>query len=210
MFSTIDATTGGQRGAAHQDGDMSRPRPQIRRRTAWRLALVTAVIVVVAAGTVLASSPAAADAPRSHDAVEQRTDAGWSWPLLGTAQISRAYQAPAHEYGRGHRGVDLRSAVGRDVVAPRGGVVAFSGRVADRGILTIDHGDGYVSTLEPVDSSLPAGTPVARGDVVGTVSHGGHTAPGDLHFGVRLFGAYVNPQSLFENIPRAVLLPCCR
>jgi murein DD-endopeptidase MepM/ murein hydrolase activator NlpD len=165
---------------------------------------------VVTAGTVLAPAPAAAGSasPRARDAVRD-VDTAWRWPLE-TVTIARAYQAPAHEYGPGHRGVDLRSAVGHDVLAPRGGIVAFSGRIADRGILTIDHGDGYVTTLEPVDSPLSAGTPVSLGDIVATVSHGGHTAPGALHFGVRRFGEYINPQSLFESIPRAVLLPCCR
>ncbi len=92
----------------------------------------------------------------------------WTWPLAGF-RLERAYGAPAHEYGAGHRGIDLRPLAGTDVLAPDGGTVAFTGLVAERGILTIDHGGGLVTTFEPVRSSLEPGTVVARGDVVGVV-----------------------------------------
>jgi hypothetical protein len=88
-------------------------------------------------------------------------------------------------------------------------VVAFSGRVADRPVLTIDQGSGLVATLEPVVSDLPAGTAVGRGDRVGTVSVGGHVTPGSVHLGARKDGDYVNPLLLLGGIPHAVLLPCC-
>jgi murein DD-endopeptidase MepM/ murein hydrolase activator NlpD len=133
---------------------------------------------------------------------------GWLWPLAGF-RIVRPYQAPAHAYGRGHRGVDLEPRGQDGVRAPAGGIVAFSGRVAGRGILTIDHGDGLVTTLEPIASALVVGDRVQRGQRVGTLSAGGHTAPGALHFGVRRNGAYINPWMLLGGIPRAVLLPCC-
>ena len=48
-----------------------------------------------------------------------------------------------------------------------------------------------------------------RGDEVGVVALGGHTAAGALHFGVRLDGEYINPLLLLGGVPRAVLLPCC-
>jgi len=100
--------------------------------------------------------------------------------------------------------------MGEPVVrAPADGVVAFVGEVAGRGVLTIDHSDGLVSSFEPVESDLAAGTPVQGGDVVGTVGVGGHAAAGRLHFGVRLNGEYINPLLLLGGVPRAVLLPCC-
>lgn len=132
----------------------------------------------------------------------------WLWPVQ-PFRLERPFVAPPHEYGPGHRGIDL-TMLGENVVrAPAEGVVAFSGQVAGRGILTIDHGGGLVSTLEPVDAVLPAGTPVAAGAEVGSVSIGGHTAPGAVHFGVRLDGSYINPLVLLGGVPRAVLLTCC-
>jgi murein DD-endopeptidase MepM/ murein hydrolase activator NlpD len=133
---------------------------------------------------------------------------GWLWPVQ-PFRLDRPFVAPPHEYGPGHRGIDL-TVLGEDTVrAPAEGVVAFSGQVAGRGILTIDHGGGLVSTIEPIDSALAHGTPIAAGAEVGTVSTGGHTAPGALHFGVRLDGSYINPLVLLGGVPRAVLLPCC-
>ena len=133
---------------------------------------------------------------------------GWLWPVR-SFRLERPFVAPPHEYGSGHRGIDL-DVRGEDLVrAPADGVVAFSGRVAGRGVLTIDHGGGLVSTLEPIESDLAAGTALAAGADVGRLSTGGHTTPGSLHLGVRLDGRYINPLLLLGGVPRAVLLPCC-
>ena len=133
---------------------------------------------------------------------------GWLWPVR-SFRLERRFVAPPHEYGPGHRGIDL-GVQGEDLVrAPADGVVAFSGRVAGRGVLTIDHGGGLVSTLEPIESGLAAGTALAAGADVGRLSTGGHAAPGALHLGVRLDGHYLNPLVLLGGVPRAVLLPCC-
>jgi len=134
---------------------------------------------------------------------------GWQWPLTGFSVVE-PFVAPAHRYGPGHRGVDLRPWDAAAVLhAPASGVVAFAGPVAGRGILTIDHGDGLVTTLEPVSDAVPAGTAVSAGDPVATIAVGGHAAPGAVHFGVRLHGEYINPMLLLGGVPRAVLLPCC-
>jgi murein DD-endopeptidase MepM/ murein hydrolase activator NlpD len=117
--------------------------------------------------------------------------------------------APAHEYGPGHRGIDLDLLGDSAVRAPADGIVAFAGDVAGRGILTIDHGNGLVTTLEPVDTVLVPGTQVRRGENVAMLAAGGHAASGELHFGVRLHGKYINPMLLLGGVPRAVLLPCC-
>lgn len=131
---------------------------------------------------------------------------GWVWPVE-QVRIVRPYEAPAHAYGPGHRGLDLAS--GTLVRSPADGHVAFAGSVAGRPVVTIDHGGGLVTTLEPVVSDLAVGDVVARAAVVGHLGQGGHTAPGSVHFGVRLNGEYVNPLRLLGGVPRAVLLPCC-
>ncbi|MFS0732829.1 M23 family metallopeptidase [Microbacterium sp. 1P10UB] len=133
---------------------------------------------------------------------------GWVWPAE-PFRLVRPFVAPAHEYGPGHRGIDLDLSGGEALKAPADGVVAFSGSVAGRGILTIDHGGGLVTTLEPVASELVPGAVVARGDRVATLAAGGHATAGTVHLGVRLDGQYINPLLLLGEIPRAVLLPCC-
>ncbi|PRB07339.1 murein hydrolase activator EnvC [Microbacterium sp. MYb64] len=133
-------------------------------------------------------------------------DGDWLWPVVGARTVVVPFRAPAHAYGPGHRGMDV--AASGEVRAPASGAVAYRGVVVDRALLTIDHGNGLVTTLEPVQAVLGAGAAVRAGDAVATVSAGGHTPEGALHIGVRWNGAYINPMLLFGGVPRAVLLPC--
>lgn len=134
----------------------------------------------------------------------------WRWPTSGPRSVTEPFRAPAHDYGPGHRGMDVSASPGTEVLAPAAGVVAFRGVVVDRPLLTIDHGGGHVSTWEPVTSDLSPGDSVAAGDPLGVVADGGHTVRGAVHVGVRLEGDYINPLPLFGSIPRAILLPCCQ
>ncbi|MCP2636697.1 M23 family metallopeptidase [Microbacterium sp. HD4P20] len=170
-----------------------------------------AVTATVIAALVIVMAPAGHAFPSSGRSVPHASDVnvdGWVWPLAGF-RLDRPFVAPAHRYGPGHRGVDLQAMGGLDVRAPAAGTVAFAGQVAGRGVLTIDHGDGLVTTLEPIQTTLLPGAAVARSEWVGIVGVGGHASPGSLHFGVRLHGEYVNPMLLLGEVPRAVLLPCC-
>ena len=157
-----------------------------------------------AAADAIPSAAAAA----AFESEGELAELGWVWPA-DTFRLSRVYVAPAHEYGPGHRGIDLALIGSTAVRAPADGIVAFAGRVAGRGVLTIDHGGGLVTTLEPVETTLVPGASVRRGEDVGTLALGGHSAAGDLHFGVRLNDDYINPMLLLGGVPRAVLLPCC-
>ncbi|BAJ76237.1 membrane proteins [Microbacterium testaceum StLB037] len=156
-----------------------------------------ALLVVVLLAVTTGVSPAAAD---------DLSERGWVWPV-DDVQLVRRFEAPAHAYGPGHRGVDLGSAV--TVRAPAAGRIAFVGMVAGRAVVTIDHGDGLVTTLEPVLTDREVGDAVSRGSPVGVVAAGGHAGPGTVHFGVRREGEYINPLRLLGGVPRAVLLPCC-
>lgn len=173
-------------------------------------AAAVAVLLAVGPGAVppAVAGGAETSAPPERGAAEAARLAGWRWPL-DSFRITRPYAAPAHRYGPGHRGIDLESA-GEDMVrSPAAGVVAFAGPVAGRGVVTIDHGGGLVTTLEPVSGMPVPGTRVAAGDPVGSIGHGGHAAPGAVHFGVREHGEYINPMLLLGDLPRAILLPCC-
>lgn len=169
-------------------------------RLLGRVAASVALLIAL----VLAPSSAAASAPSETG----QAGRGWVWPLRGL-RIVEQYVAPANDYAPGHRGIDLAPVGDAGVRSPADGVVAFSGDVAGRGILTIDHGGGLVTTLEPIRSDLHPGDVLARGADVGSIAAGGHAAPGTVHFGVRLDGRYINPMLLLGGVPRAVLLPCC-
>jgi len=173
-------------------------------------ALRALAVVLVALSGGPSDGPARAAPAAPHAAVRAADPIGpsWRWPV-SPPRIARVFVAPAHEYGAGHRGIDLEAAVGAPVHAPADGTVAFAGTVAERGIVTIDHGDGLVTTLEPVTASVAIGAAVRAGDVVASVAVGGHADPGTVHLGVREHGEYINPALLFGEVRRAVLLPCC-
>lgn len=178
--------------------------PSHSRRPLRRRALRAAVVRTVLLAVLLVTLPAAAADPG-----ESPTEGTWSWPIAGPREIVEPFRAPAHDYGPGHRGIDIAAPHGEVARAPADGVVAFRGVVVDRPLITIDHGDGYVSTFEPLGSDLAPGTSVHAGDEIGVVATGGHASAGTLHVGVRLNGVYVNPVPLFGDVPRAILLPCC-
>ncbi len=133
--------------------------------------------------------------------------AGWQWPLAAPVAIVNDFVAPATRYSSGHRGIDLAAAAGVEVRAPASGRVVFTGVVVDRPIVSIEHAGGLRSSVEPVASTVAAGTEVSAGQEVGRMASGGHCGRSCVHFGVRRGDEYVNPRGLIEEIPRAVLLP---
>lgn len=170
-------------------------------------ALLTALIAGALVGA--AAPPATAATPWHAQTDRGSTAAGWAWPVGGGRQVLRPFIAPPTRYGAGHRGVDLAADApdaDRVVIAPADGVVRFAGMVAGRPVLSIDHGDGVVSSLEPVASSVTAGTPVARGDPVGELLDG-HCVRPCLHLGVRIDGEYANPLRWLGGAVIPVLLP---
>ena len=138
---------------------------------------------------------------------EPGTAGTWLWPLPPPHPVLRGFQAPATLYAPGHRGLDLSAKAGRQVVAPAEGIVSFTGVVVDRPVLSIEHADGLVSSLEPVSAGVAVGDRVTAGQPVGQVADGGHCAGRCLHLGARLNGGYVSPLLYLVGVPRAVLLP---
>ncbi|MDR6907589.1 murein DD-endopeptidase MepM/ murein hydrolase activator NlpD [Agromyces sp. 3263] len=180
--------------------------PTSRRRVGIGLAL-TLALAATPAGTL----PVSAVESEQDGSAPLRTAAAledpWRWPVPAPIRVVAPFRAPAAPYAAGHRGIDVAADSGALVVAPADGVVSFAGPVVDRGVVAIDHGDGLVSAIEPVEAAVAAGTIVRAGDIVGRVATGGHCASGCVHFGVRIDGAYVSPFLFLGGLPRAVLLP---
>ena len=135
--------------------------------------------------------------------------ARYAWPLSPAPVIAARFQAPAHVYGPGHRGVDLIGAPGQAVLAARHGTVVFAGPIAGRGVASVQHDDGLRTTYEPVRPVLTAGTVVRAGDVVGLLEpgHPGCAPAVCLHWGVRRGRVeYLDPFVLLRPL-RVRLLP---
>ena len=129
----------------------------------------------------------------------------WQWPLERSRQLSRAFVAPATEYGAGHRGIDLPASSGERLVAPTDVRVAFAGRVVDRDVVTLDADGGWLATFDGATSLVEVGSMVEAGEPVAVVSPTPHCVC--VHVSLRYSGEYVNPLLAWGEVPRAVLLP---
>ena len=103
---------------------------------------------------------------------------GGRGPSRRRSSWSRRSGRPPTPYAAGHRGIDLAVAPGAPSPRPQRGTVSFAGAVAGRGVVAIDHGGGVVSAIEPVAATVGEGVAVSAGDVIGTVSSGGHCSVG--------------------------------
>ncbi len=148
-------------------------------RSARRVVAVAALLVALAHASVASAS-------------------SWALPVSGgTPTLGFGVAYP----GGTHRGVDLKAAVGSEVVAPNGGTVTFAGRVpADGGgtcgAVTVELPDGHRISLLPLDDvQVITGDCVTAGDVLGSLAASGDdssTVP-HLHVGLRSGELYLDP-----------------
>jgi murein DD-endopeptidase MepM/ murein hydrolase activator NlpD len=139
-----------------------------------------------------------------------------TWPLPDRPAILRAWDPPPTPYARGHRGVDLAAPADAPVLAVAAGRVSYAGRVAGRGVISVEldgTGDPPLrTTYEPVRPSVKKGDTVTAGEVVGTVEPtGSHCPVTCVHWGLRRGEIYLDPLSLMPpwlvNTGPSVLLP---
>lgn len=172
----------------------TRPGATRLRSARWGPPLVLAVGLALTAGAT--GEPAARPAAGPEEDAGPRVvvarggDPGPATPLLppvsgaGPEDVDRGFAAPVRPWGSGHRGVDVAAPGGR-VTSPAAGTVRFVGAVVGRGVVTIEHPDGTLSSFEPVDSSLVPGQAVAAGQEIGTVAPVLHCPVRCVHWGLR-------------------------
>ncbi|WP_018143638.1 M23 family metallopeptidase [Alloscardovia criceti] len=129
------------------------------------------------------------------------------WPVR-PAELLQDFDAPAQVWLPGHRGVDVDADSGMLIFAPQGGTIVFSGRVAHKDVVVIEHAHGWRSTFEPAITTLSVGTKVQRGQSIAQISDGGsdHCQDACLHWGVKIDKKrYLNPRLLTEVRPITIL-----
>ena len=99
-----------------------------------------------------------------------------------------------------HTGVDFSVPAGTPVLASNAGLVAlaedhfFGGKS-----LVLDHGEGlYTMYFHLQDSLAQPGQRVTQGEPIGRVGSTGRATGPHLHWGVRLYGARINPDDLLR------------
>lgn len=119
-------------------------------------------------------------------------------------ELVDGYDPPESPWGPGHRGVDLAAEPGDQVRSVLAGTVTFSGMVAGRGWVTVDHGGGLDTTYGALDPrSVAVGVRVAAGDVLGLLAANAT----HLDWGARLGGEYTDPLGLLGQWEVHLLQP---
>ncbi|MEV0518237.1 peptidoglycan DD-metalloendopeptidase family protein [Nonomuraea sp. NPDC050405] len=145
--------------------------------------MTLALLIVLALVQLLPASPAAAAPPV------------WRWPLDGRPRIVRHFAPPLERWLAGHRGIDLAAPPATPVLAAGAGTVRYAGRLAGRGVVSVEHPGGLRTTYLPVMPSVRRGQHVSAGDPIGTVeaSANHHCDESCLHWGLLRPPRYLDP-----------------
>lgn len=118
------------------------------------------------------------------------------WPLAGPVVVLRGFDPPSTPWGAGHRGADLAAQVGDPILAAAAGRVSYTGQVAGRGVVVVDHGSTR-SSYEPVSAVVRVGDRVSAGQSIGRLTAGNHCGGTPcLHWGLRRGATYLDPLGL--------------
>jgi murein DD-endopeptidase MepM/ murein hydrolase activator NlpD len=102
-----------------------------------------------------------------------------------------------------HNGIDIEAKKGDEVTAPAEGKVISAGKNAlYQNSVTIDHGNGYVSTIFNLESlNISVGDVVKQGQKIGTAGEGAavesDTSP-HVHLEIKKNGKYTDPNKYIE------------
>lgn len=135
---------------------------------------------------------------------------GWRAPLAAPLRVTRRFEPPPTPYAAGHRGVDLAGLRGQEVRSAGIGYVAWSGVLAGRGVVVVQHNEHdseLRTTYEPVAAVVTRGTFVRAGERIGILQagHPGCPVAACLHWGLLRGVEYLDPMSLLTDEVR--LLP---
>jgi murein DD-endopeptidase MepM/ murein hydrolase activator NlpD len=160
------------------------------------LALLLGLLLTALTPGRVSSAPAPPPPPATPDPSVPAI--GRAWPVGVRPSVLRGWEPPATAYSRGHRGVDLAATPGTPVRAVAAGRVLYAGRVAGKGVVSVDlTGTDLRTTYEPVRATVKKGTEVTAGEVIGTVeTTGSHCTTTCVHWGLRRGETYLNPLSL--------------
>ncbi|MBI5486061.1 MAG: M23 family metallopeptidase [Deltaproteobacteria bacterium] len=128
-------------------------------------------------------------APCAYEAISSRFDPQRMHPILHRRMP--------------HEGIDLVAPTGTPVYAISDGTLAFHGEKGPNGnLVVIEHSGGmfsYYAHLSAYAPRLRDGAPVQHGQLVGYVGSTGRSTGPHLHFGIKVNGEFVDPESYIKS-----------
>lgn len=120
------------------------------------------------------------------------------WPMKDGYTFTSAFK---WRWGRQHKGIDLGTPVGNDVLAADGGTVTHAGYMGSYGYLVIiDHQNGMETYYAHNNSLLvSAGDKVFQGQHIAESGNTGRSTGPHLHFEIRVDGEPQNPMNYLPD-----------
>ncbi len=123
------------------------------------------------------------------------------WPVKGW--VTSEFGSRENPFATGvefHKGLDIATRMGKEIVAPADGLVTeVSFRSDDGNMVRIDHGYGlatsYAHLLKP---AVKQGMRVKRGDLIGYVGDSGRSTGAHLHYAVFVNNVPVSPRKYLK------------
>ena len=123
------------------------------------------------------------------------------WPVRGW--VTSEFGSRDNPFSSGvefHKGIDIATRMGKEVVASADGLVVEVGYRSDDGnIVRIDHGYGVSSSYAHLSkTAIKQGVRVKRGDMIGYVGDTGRSTGAHLHYTVLMNNVPVNPRKYLK------------
>jgi murein DD-endopeptidase MepM/ murein hydrolase activator NlpD len=119
------------------------------------------------------------------------------WPIEGWVTSEFGYRSSPFTRGREfHKGLDIATRMGREILAPADGIVSEVADRPDEGLMVrITHGYGITTAYGHLSkTALKQGSVVRRGSVIGHVGNSGRSTGPHLHYTVFVNDVPVNPR----------------
>ena len=125
------------------------------------------------------------------------------WPVKGwvTSEFG-VRESPFRSGVEFHKGLDISTRFGKDVVAPADGLVIVSAYdPQDGNFIKIDHGRTLATGFAHLSRrAVKQGMRVKKGDIIGYVGDTGRSTGSHLHYSVFVNNVPVNPRKYLRNI----------
>jgi len=124
------------------------------------------------------------------------------WPVKGwvTSEFG-ARQSPFRSGVEFHKGLDISTRFGKEIVAPADGLVIISAFDSQDGnFVKIDHGHGLATGFAHLSKmAVKQGARVKKGDIIGYVGDTGRSTGPHLHYAVFVNNVPVNPKRYLKD-----------